>query len=172
MARRDAGDAGVAIERLRHKTIARVTSDYEGMRFNTALAALMEMLNGLNKAREETPAITRDPRAFAAIESLLELLAPIAPYIAEELWSQTGHKGSVHQRRWPAYDEAMLVSDTVTIAVQVNGKLRDTIQLPTGATEEQARAGALASAKVAAALGGREIRKVIYVPDKLVSLVG
>jgi leucyl-tRNA synthetase len=168
----DSGDAGIAVERLRHKTIARVTSDYEGMRFNTALAALMEFLNGLNKAREEAPAIIRDSRYFAAIESLLELLAPIAPYIAEELWSQTGHKGSVHQQRWPVYDEAMLVSETVTIAVQVNGKLRDTIQLPTGATEEQARAGALASPKVAAALSGRDIRKVIYVPDKLVNLVG
>ncbi len=169
---RDAGDAGVTVERLRHKAIARVTSDYEGMRFNTALAALMELLNGLNKAREETPAVIHDPRFFAAIESLLELLAPMTPFTAEELWSQTGHKGSVHQRRWPVYDEAMLVSDTVTIAVQVNGKLRDTIQLPAGATEEQARAGALTSPRVAAALGAREIRKVIYVPDRLVNLVG
>lgn len=168
----DAGEAGQTVERLRHRAIARVTADYEGMRFNTALAALMEFLNGLNKAREETPEVVHDARFAAAIETLLTLLGPIAPYIAEELWSQLGNKPSIHQQRWPVYDEAMLVDATVTIAVQVNGKLRDTIQLPTGASQDQAREGALASPKVAAALGAHEIRKLIFVPDKLVNLVG
>jgi leucyl-tRNA synthetase len=168
----DAGEAGATVERLRNRAIARVTADYEGMRFNTALAALMEFVNGLNKTREETPVVIDDARFGEAIATLLTLLAPIAPFIAEELWSQTGHKDSVHAQRWPVYDETQLLDATVTIAVQVNGKLRDTIQLPAGATEAQARVAALSSPRVAAALGGREVRKLIYIPDKLVNLVG
>lgn len=164
--------AGREVERLRHKTIARVSSDYEGLRFNTALAALMEFVNGLNKAREESPDLPRDPRYGAAVESLLALLAPLAPHIAEELWSRTGHTESVHRRPWPSYDPALTLDEQITVVVQVNGKVRDTLLFSPDVTEAQVREQALASAKVGAALGGREVRKFIYVPGKLANVVG
>ncbi|HEX8996994.1 MAG TPA: leucine--tRNA ligase [Ktedonobacterales bacterium] len=164
--------AGRDIERLRHKTIARITSDYEGLRFNTALAALMEFVNGLNKAREDAPDLPRDPRYGAAVESLLTLLAPMAPFITEELWSRVGHTESVHAQPWPEFDPAMTVDEQVTVVVQVNGKVRDTLLLSPDVTEAQVREHALASAKVGAALGGREVRKFIYVPGKLANVVG
>ncbi len=164
--------AGREVERLRHKTIARVTSDYEGLRFNTALAGMMEFVNGLNKAHDGSADLIRDARYGAAVDTLLTLLAPLAPHIAEELWSRTGHSDSVHQQLWPTFDPAMTVDDMITIVVQVNGKVRDTLQLPADVTEAQVREHALASAKVAAALDGREVRKLIYVPGKLANVVG
>ena len=164
--------AGREVERLRHKTIARVTADYEGLRFNTALAALMEYVNGLNKAREAAPGTQRDMRYAAAVDTLLTLLAPMAPHIAEELWSRVGHGESVHQQPWPEFDPALTVDEEITIVVQVNGKVRDTLRCAPDVTEAQVRAAALASAKVSAALGGRDVRKVIYVPGKLANVVG
>ncbi len=164
--------AGREVERLRHKTIARVTSDYEGLRFNTALAALMEFVNGLNKAREAEPDVQRDPRYAAAVDALLTLLAPLAPHITEELWSRVGHGESVHHQPWPTYDPALTVDEQITVVVQVNGKVRDTLLVAPDVTEAQVREQALASAKVGAALGGREVRKFIYVPGKLANVVG
>jgi leucyl-tRNA synthetase len=164
--------AGREVERLRHRTIARVSGDYDGLRFNTGLAALMEFLNGLNRAREESPALVHDPRYAAAVDTLLTLLAPMAPHIAEELWERVGHTESVHRQAWPTFDPALTEDEEITIVVQVNGKVRDTLRMAPDVTEAQAREQALASAKVAAALGGREPRKVIYVPGKLLNLVG
>src|SRR5262249_52508374 len=117
--------AGAALERLRHKTIARGTGDYSEMRFNTALAALVEYVNGLNKAREESPAVIGDERFQAAVETLLVLLAPFTPHIAEELWHQAGHADSVHLQTWPEFDPALTLDEVVTLVVQVNGKVRD-----------------------------------------------
>ncbi|MGH2504772.1 MAG: leucine--tRNA ligase [Ktedonobacterales bacterium] len=167
-----ATSAGREVERLRHKTIARITADYEGLRFNTALAALREFVNGLNKAREATPDVQRDPRYAAAVETLLTLLAPMAPHIAEELWSRVGRADSVHHQPWPAFDPALTQDEQITVIVQVNGKVRDTLLCAPDVTEAQVRETALASAKVGAALGGREVRKFIYVPGKLANLVG
>jgi len=164
--------AGREVERLRHKTIARVTSDYTGLRFNTALAALMEFVNGLNKARETEPDVQRDPRYAAAVDALLTLLAPLAPHITEELWSRVGHSESVHHQPWPTFDRALTVDEQITVVVQVNGKVRDTLLVAPDVTEAQVREQALASAKVGAALGGREVRKFIYVPGKLANVVG
>ncbi len=164
--------AGRAVERLRHKTIARLTADYEGLRFNTALAALMEFVNGLNKLREETPGLPRDPRYHAAVETLLTLLAPMTPHTAEELWSRIGHTGSVHRQPWPEFDPALTLDEQITVVVQVNGKVRDTLLLAPDVTEAQVREQALASAKVGAALAGREMRKFIYIPGKLANIVG
>ncbi len=160
------------IERLRHRMIARVTDDYAEMRFNTALAGLMEFVNGLNKAREESPAITQTPTFRAAIETLLTLLAPMTPHIAEELWHMLGHTESVHDQSWPAYDPALTVAETITLIVQVNGKLRDKLEAAPDIAEDEVRALALASPKAQAALDGRPAKKVIYVPGRLVNIVG
>ena len=132
----------------------------------------MEFVNGLNKAREESPDLPRDPRYGEAVDTLLTLLAPLTPHIAEELWSRVGHTDSVHQLPWPEFDPALTVDDEITVVVQVNGKVRDTLRVPVDVTEAQVREQALASAKVGAALGGREVRKFIYVPGKLANVVG
>jgi leucyl-tRNA synthetase len=158
--------AGVAAERLRHRYVERVTTDYTDLRYNTALAAMMEFVNGLNRLREEDPAVQRDPRYADAVATLLVLLAPMAPYIAEELWHETGHDGSVHAQTWPTFDPALTVEDTVTVVVQVNGKVREKLEVSSGITEETVRSLAMASAKVRAAIDGREIRKFIYVADR------
>ncbi|MEO7001916.1 MAG: leucine--tRNA ligase [Ktedonobacterales bacterium] len=164
--------AGVGVKRLRHRTIARVTEDYRNLRFNTALAALMEFVNGLNKARDDDKAVTNDPRFTAALETLALLLAPMAPFIGEEMWHGLAHADSVHAQSWPGYDPALTVDERVTVVVQVNGKLRDKLEAAPGISEDEARELALASAKVQAALAGRPVRKVIYVPGKLLNVVG
>jgi leucyl-tRNA synthetase len=175
---REAGEAveapaGVAVERLRHKTIARVTGDYSEMRFNTALAAMMECVNGLNKAREESPEVVRDERFQATVETLLVLLAPFTPHIAEELWHEAGHSGSVHLEAWPEFDPALTVDEVVTLVVQVNGKVRDKLEVSPNLPEGEARALALASPKVQASLEGRKVRKFIYVAERyLANIVG
>jgi leucyl-tRNA synthetase len=162
---------GAAAERLRHKMIARVTADYGELRFNTALAGLMEFVNGLNKLRDEAPAVVRDERFTAAIDTLLVLLAPLMPHITEELWHARGHEESVHVQPWPAFDPALIVEDVVTIVVQVNGKLRDRLELAPDTTEAQVRALALASPKVQSVLDGRPAKKFVYVPGRLANIV-
>ncbi|HLZ24363.1 MAG TPA: leucine--tRNA ligase [Ktedonobacterales bacterium] len=165
--------AGDAVERLRHKIIARVGDDYAGLRFNTALAALMEFVNGLNKARDETPGVLTDPRFGDAIQSLLVLLAPIAPFITEELWHALGHDDSVHIQAWPAYDPAMTVDEIITVVVQVNGKVRDKLEVAPDIAAGEVRSLALASPRVQAALAGRDVKKFIYVEARhLANIVG
>jgi leucyl-tRNA synthetase len=159
-------EAGVAVERLRHKTIARVTEDYSGLRFNTALAALMEYVNGLNKAKDEDPAVLGDPRFASAIDTLLVLLAPLAPHITEELWHEVGHNESVHVQPWPEFDPALTLDEVVTVIVQVNGKVRDRLEVAQDVAEDEVRRLALASPKVQAATGGRAPRKFIYVANR------
>ena len=164
---------GAALERLRHKIVARVTADYAELRFNTALAALMEYVNGLNKARDEAPEVVYDARFADAIDTLLVLLAPMTPHIAEELWHDAGHDESVHRQSWPSYDPALTVDEVVTVVVQVNGKVRDKLEVAPDTTESEVRALAVASPRVQAALGGRALKKFIYVADRhLVNLVG
>jgi leucyl-tRNA synthetase len=163
--------AGAGVERLRHKTIARISGDYGELRFNTALAGLMEYVNGLNKARDEQPAVVRDPRFAAAIDTLLVLVAPMTPFITEELWHSVGHEDSVHAQPWPAYDSELIVDEVVTVVVQVNGKVRDRLEVSPDTAEPLVRELALASAKVQAATGGREPKKFVYVPGRLANIV-
>jgi leucyl-tRNA synthetase len=163
---------GAALERLCHKAIARVTGDYTDLRCNTALAGLMELVNSLNKVREEAPENIRDPRFLQATETLLVLLAPMAPHITEELWHQLGHQGSIHSQPWPEYDPALTVDEVVTVVVQVNGKVRDKLEVAPDIAEEAVRALALASPKVQAALAGRDLKKFVYVPGRLANVVG
>jgi leucyl-tRNA synthetase len=174
---REAGDgraevgAGGAVERLRHKMIARVGEEYANLRFNTALAGLMEFVNGLNKVREETPLVMRDPRFAQALDTLLVLLAPMAPHITEELWQASGHAESVHEQAWPDYDPELLIDDIITIVVQVNGKVRDRLEVAHGISESELQKLAFASAKVMAATNGQAAKNVIHVPGRLINIV-
>jgi leucyl-tRNA synthetase len=99
------------------------------------------------------------------------MVAPFAPFLAEELWERLGGNYSVHQQPWPTFDPALVVEETVTLVVQVNGKVRDRLTLPSGVSEEEARVQALQSTKVTSSLGGKAVSKTIWVPDKLINLV-
>src|SRR5262249_11867492 len=107
----------------------------------------------------------------ATLETMMQLLAPMAPHIAEELWHLTGHTGSIHLTSWPAYDEALTRDETFTLVVQVNGKVRERIEVPTGIAEHEVRKLALATPRVAPFIGDATVRNVIYVPGRLVNIV-
>ncbi len=158
-----------AIERLRHKTIQRVTEDLREFRFNTALAALMEANNIMLKQQHEPVARTATYRRM--LETMMQLLAPMAPHITEELWHLTGHTGSIHVTEWPTYNEALVQDETFTLVLQVNGKVRERIEVPTTISEQEARALALSNARVASFIGESTVQKVIYVPGRLVNVV-
>jgi leucyl-tRNA synthetase len=151
--------------------IARVGEEYANLRFNTALAGLMEFVNGLNKAREETPLVMKDPRFAAALDTLLLLLAPMAPHITAELWQANGHSESIHEQAWPEYDPALLVDDVITIVVQVNGKVRDKLEVAHDISESELQQLAFASEKVRAATNGQAAKNVIHVPGRLINIV-
>ena len=131
--------------------------------FNTAVAALMKLEHRLGNASGPT----RDE----GVRVLLLLLAPMAPFITEELWARRGGAYSIHQQAWPAYDPALAKAEEVTLVVQVDGKVRDRLTVAVGLSEAEARAAALASGKVRSAIAGRRIAKVIVVPDRLVNIV-
>ncbi len=169
---RQAEDSSASdLARLQHKTIKRVGEHYAHLRFNTALAALMELTNGLSAARDSGDAAQHPADFAAAIDALILLLAPLAPYVTEELWHRRGHTGSVHHAAWPDYDEALTFDSVITVPVQVNGKLRATIAMPADADEGDIRAAAEAEPKVQAHIAGKTIRKVVYVPGKLINFV-
>src|SRR5262249_25536410 len=134
------------------------------------LAGLMEFTNTLMKARETEAVRTAEFRQ--ALETLLLLLAPLAPHITEELWHSFGSTETIHTRPWPSFDEGLTQDAIVTVVVQINGKVRDKLKAPADASEDEVRAQALASERVQQLLGGREPQKVIYVPGKLINLVG
>jgi leucyl-tRNA synthetase len=140
----------------------------ERFRFNTMLAALMEFSNGLAKAKENAV----DATAWAeAIETLVLLLAPSAPHFAEELWARLGKPYSIHQQAWPNWDEELAKDEEITLVVQVNGKVRDRLQVPADIAEERAKELALASERVQAHIDEKQVQRVIYVPGKLVNVV-
>jgi len=157
------------LSRLTHQTIRKVTGDMERLRFNTMLAALMEFTNYLNRVKEE--GAVNASAWEEAIDTLLLLLAPTAPHLAEELWQQRGHRYSIHNQSWPRWDEALAKEEEITLVVQVNGKLRDRITVPASITEAEAKERALGSQKVKVHLKDKEIVKTIYVPGRLVNLV-
>ena len=160
----DATGADKALDRKLHQTVAGVAADIEALSFNKAIAKLYELVNAIERA---APSASRD----AAVRTAMLLVAPMAPHLAEEAWAAAGNKGLIADAAWPQVDPALLVEDEVTVAVQVNGKLRDTLTLPKGAPREDVEAAALASDKVIAFLAGKPPRKVIVVPDRLVNLV-
>ncbi len=167
----DAPDSETASNILRaaHRTNAKLSDDIEGKRFNTAVAALMELTNELQRVREAGEA---DRAAWEdAIERLLLLVAPFCPHVAEELWERTGHDYSIHLQAWPEHDDSLIATERETIIVQVNGKLRDRIEVDAGADEDAVRSAAEAAPRVAEFLEGQEVTKVIFVPGRLVNLV-
>ena len=158
------------VTRATHKAIKKVSRDLEDLNFNTAIAAQMELTNELYKLKEQDHFQSHAAWQFA-LKSLTQLMAPFAPHIADELWEVLGEAGSVHIGGWPVYDEQYLVEATVTIAVQVNGKLRGTVSAPTGTDEATATELARADAKIAANLDGKQVVKTIYVANKLLNFV-
>ncbi len=152
------------LTRMMHKTIKKVTDDMERFHFNTAIAALMEYVNFMQG--EGSANMTKE-----AIETLILLISPFAPHLAEEMWERTGHKQSLITQKWPEYDETKLAGESKTIVVQVNGKLRDRMEVPASASDDEVKQKALENDKVKAAIGGKEPRKVIVVPGKLVNIV-
>ena len=161
-----AGAAGeeLAIDKRAHRATAAVGAAIDGLAFNKAVAALYELAGALEKA---APSASRE----AAIRTLVRLIAPMAPHLAEDSWARLGEPGMVANAAWPSFDPAMLVDDEVTIAVQVNGKLRDTITVARGLDRGAIEARALACDKVVRQLDGAAPRKVIVVPDRLVNIV-
>ena len=161
-----ASPAGIdtPLARKAHETIARVSDDIDRrFVFNTPIAAVMELVNELSKVPD-------DPAARFAAETAVSLLQPYTPHVAEELWGVLGHTSRLWKSPWPTYDESMLQRDTIELVLQVNGKVRDRIQVPAGLSEDELIERARASERVQAHLAGAE-RRVIVVPDKLVNIV-
>ncbi|EKE06498.1 MAG: hypothetical protein ACD_18C00347G0023 [uncultured bacterium] len=150
------------VEKLIHQVIKKVSDDIDNMRFNTAVAKLMELSNEVSKA----PFISQKDYL-----EIVKLLSPFAPHMAEELWAMYGNSQSISQEKWPEYDEAKIKEDTITIVVQVNGKVRDSIDVPVEISEEDIKVQVLALENVKKWLEGKEPKKVIYVKGRLVSVV-
>ena len=146
-----------------HQTIKAVTGDIERFSFNTAIAKLMEFTNELSRVE--------GPLGPEPIRALLLMLAPFAPYITEELWQRLGNKGSIHLEPWPSYDPKLAKEEELTIVIQVNGRIRDTILVPAEAPDEEIKQKALQSQKAQNFISGKQIIKTIVVPKKLVNIV-
>jgi len=158
------------LQRKLHQTIKRVTDDFQGRwHFNTCIAAIMELVNdiyGVEATGGIPVSLIADVQRNIAL-----LLAPMAPYLAHELWEMTGEKSNLLKAAWPKYDPALAADDEIEIPVQVNGKLRGLVVVPAGATNDQVEQAALADEKVKAAIRGKQIVKKIVVPNKLVNIV-
>ena len=151
------------LEKIYHQTVKKVTEDYEALKFNTAIAAMMIFVNAVYKE-------TVFPREYA--EGFVKLLNPLAPHMTEELWSTVlGHTPSLANETWPTYDEEKTKDDEITVVIQINGKLRDKVSVPATASKEEIEAAALNTPRVKELLDGLTIRKVIVVPGKLVNIV-
>jgi len=158
----DQGSTNNKLEILLHKTIKKVTEDIENLRFNTAISAMMILVNEMEKQKNILNS------QFSILNSLL---APFAPHIAEELWQQLGHKDSIFLEKWPEYDPKLVKDEEITLIIQINGKLRDQIKAPAGVKEEEAKRLALESKKVIKYMEGKNIQKVIFVKDRLINFV-
>jgi leucyl-tRNA synthetase len=161
-----------AIQRKTHQTIRKVTEDIDKrFRFNTAIAAMMELVNELYKAKETV----KDPHETGvirkAVEYLLVMLSPFVPHIADELWETMGQQGMLFTHPWPEHDAKLAEDVDVTIAIQVNGKLRATIDVPKDAEPSVVENMALKDTNVKRFIEGSSIRKVIYVPNKIINII-
>lgn len=145
-----------------HKTIKKVTEDIEVLHYNTAIAAVMELTNFMQK---------QDTLAKTIVRILLQLLAPFAPHVTEELWQKIGQDGSIHTSSWPVFDESLLAQDVVTIAIQINGKTRATLEVAADASEETLRSLIQKNDKLTLHLEGKEIKRLIYIPGKIANIV-
>jgi leucyl-tRNA synthetase len=162
-------EAETDLRRKLHQTIRQVSGDMEAFEFNTVVSALMELTNALVSAREAGYA--GSPAFKEAVDGLLKMMAPVTPHIAEELWYRLGLPYSIHQQPWPEFDPEAAKEDEITLVIQVNGKVRERIQVSARITEEEAKARALAHPTVQAYLDGEAPQQVIYVPGRLVNVV-
>jgi len=151
------------LERLVHKTTKKVTEDIENLHYNTAISALMILLNAMEK--------NKDSLLVVHNSLFLKLLAPFAPHIAEELWEKSGNKTSIHLEPWPEYDPRLVEEETFELVVQINGKTRVTVSAQKGLSRKEAEEAALGIAKISEILGGKKPKKVIFVPDRLINFV-
>jgi leucyl-tRNA synthetase len=154
--------APAEVQKLLHKTIKKVTEDIEAMSYNTAISAMMILVNEMYK---------HECRNSDVLKTLAQLMAPITPHIAEEIWSKLGGKGLISVAPWPQYDSSLVVDDFITMGVQVNGKMRGTVELKPEASESDAVKAAQEVASVAAALNGKPLDKVIYKPGRILNLI-
>ena len=151
------------LEKLFHKTIKKVTEDIENLRFNTAISALMILTNEVAKQPQSLK--------IENWKSLIKLLAPFAPHLSEELWHRLGGKGSVHNQRWPRHNPKLIREEAITLVIQINGRVRDKIEVAADISEEKAKKLTLEREKVKKWIEGKEIKKVIFVPGKLINIV-
>ena len=172
----EAGEQGIAdptiernLRRKVHQTLESVTRDFETFEFNTIISSLMELLNEMSKAKQQGAWGT--PAWDEAVDIYLRMLAPVTPHISEEIWSRLGKPYSIHQQSWPKVDTAAASVEEITLVVQVNGKLRDRINVPVDINERDAKAKALSSEVVLRFLEGKAPRQVIYVKGRLVNIV-
>ena len=165
----EGGDNARETLRLLHQTIRKCHADLDRFKFNTTIASLMEFSNHLSKVWAEGSVDAATWRE--CIEKMLLILAPIAPHISEEMWELTGHRYSIHQQRFPEWDEELAADETITLVLQVNGKVRDRIQVPADIDEVEAQELALASPKVRVFTQDKTVNKAIYVPGRLVNVV-
>jgi leucyl-tRNA synthetase len=162
------GEPSTEARRLLHLTIQRVTNDVGDLKYNTAVAALMKYANGL---RDSSGDYTGSTLSRVELRTFVQLLAPFAPYMAEELWERLGEEGSVHASSWPEVDELSLQPEKMQIVVEVNGRVRGRIEVPSDLDRGEIEAMALASESVRRVVGDHTISRVIYIPGRLVSLV-
>ena len=162
-------DAVRSLRRSLHQTIKKVGDEIERFKFNTAIAAMMEFSNTLNQAwdtRQIDAGVWND-----SLKNLVLMMAPVAPFLAEELWERLGHSYSVHHQPWPEWDPDLAADEMITLVVQVNGRLRDRIQVPVNISDDDAKSTALRSVRTRTYTEGKEIRRVVYVPGRLVNIV-
>jgi leucyl-tRNA synthetase len=157
------------LRHITHKTIKRVSNDLDKFRFNTMIAALMEFSNYLGRVHDERS--VAKPAFEEAIDTLMLLLAPTAPHLAEELWMRSGHSYSIHNQPFPRWDDGLAAEEEFTLVIQVNGKLRDRVTVPVTITGEEAQELALSRERIKAYLMDREVARVIYVPKRLVNII-
>jgi leucyl-tRNA synthetase len=165
---------------LLHKTIKKVTEDIENLHFNTAISQLMIFRNAfysIGQGDENNIQVSKSETSELKIikkndlEKFLIILSPFAPHLAEELWEKLRHKESIFKEKWPEYDKKLVIDEEVTIAIQVNGKLRETIKAERGISEDKLKSKIYDLEKVKKYIEGKEIKKFIYVKDKLVNIV-
>jgi leucyl-tRNA synthetase len=162
-------ETALEVRRATHRTIKAVTEDLEAFHFNTMIARLMEFVNALTPLKDQP--VVNMAAWRGALDALALLLAPSAPHLAEELWEQLGGEYSVHTQQWPSFDSELARDEEFDLVLQVNGKVRDRVQAPIGISEERAKELANVSERVAEFTAGKTIRRVIFVPNKLVNIV-
>jgi len=158
-----------------HKLNKKIEEDLEATKFNTAIAAFMEFLNFANLNLEGMPSASygasKKEIGRDVIERFLILLAPFAPHITEELWHQLGHRDSIHKQKWPKYNPRLIKEEIITLVIQINGRVRDKIEVEAGISEKKAKELALLSKKIQNWISGKKIKKIIFVPEKLINIV-